>query len=128
MILLCLDWALQKGFKICDMTAFENIPEIALELQVITGIPAITGTTHESLKKALSEKVNSLINEDFPALVQLLYRMDIPEQRLRMLLEGKRDENAADIIAEMMIERQLQKIEVRKSFRKENDVSENESW
>ncbi len=110
------------------MTAFENIPEIALELQVITGIPAITGTTHESLKKALSEKVNSLINEDFPALVQLLYRMDIPEQRLRMLLEGKRDENAADIIAEMMIERQLQKIEVRKSFRKENDVSENESW
>ena len=98
------------------------------------------------LEDLLAEKVNRLIREDFGALVQLLYRVDVSEGKLRAMLaaggeggEGEpragagtgaggatgRDaggneaiggEDAGRIIARLIMERQWQKIETRKRY------------
>jgi hypothetical protein len=95
------------------------------------------------LEDLLAEKVNRLIREDFGALVQLLYRVDVSEGKLRAMLDagggaragadaeagvdgmGSRDadgneaiggEDAGRIIARLIMERQWQKIETRKRY------------
>lgn len=81
------------------------------------------------LQKVLSEQINFLITNNFSSLIAVLYRLDISEKKLRMLLANNVDKNAGDIIADLIIERQLQKIELRKTFKVENDqISEDERW
>ena len=81
------------------------------------------------LQKVLSEQINLLITNNFSSLIAVLYRLDISEKKLRKLLANNADKTAGDIIADLIIERQLQKIELRKTFKFENDqISEDERW
>ena len=83
----------------------------------------------EELKQKLSLHINHLINHDFEKLVSLLYRIDVNENKMRQLLEQKVGENAAGLIADLIIERQQQKIKSRQQFRqRNNDIDENEKW
>ena len=83
----------------------------------------------EELKQKLSLHINHLINHDFEKLVYYLYRVDVNENKMRQLLEQKEGENAAGLIADLVIERQLQKIKSRQQFRqRDNDIDENEKW
>ena len=83
----------------------------------------------EELKQKLSLHINHLINHDFEKLVYYLYRVDVNENKMRQLLEQKGGENAAGLIADLVIERQLQKIKSRQQFRqRDNDIDENEKW
>jgi hypothetical protein len=70
--------------------------------------------TEEALQVILAEKINTMINHDFGTLVQLLYRIDVNETKLRRLLEGDVRQDAGMIIAALIIERQWQKIESRR--------------
>jgi hypothetical protein len=74
------------------------------------------GLTLAALETLLAEKFNVLIGKDFSALVQFLYRMDISETRLKQLLKENAGEEAGRIIARMVIERQLQKMETRRLY------------
>ncbi|MEO7444992.1 MAG: hypothetical protein ABIT96_08055 [Ferruginibacter sp.] len=65
----------------------------------------------------LSAAVNDLVTHDFEKLVYWLYRMDINETKLRQVLNSNMDEEAGNIIATLMIERQLEKIASRKKFK-----------
>ena len=77
----------------------------------------------------LIERINQLINGDFNRLIQILYRIDINEARLKELLETLKATDAAEIIADLVIERQLQKLKSRQQFRqRDNDISEEEKW
>lgn len=82
------------------------------------------------LKNKLSSYIHHLINNDFNKLVSILYRIDVSEQKLRQLLEGNPLEDAGTIIAELIIERQQQKLQSRKLFpgTGENSIDENEKW
>ena len=60
----------------------------------------------EALEAALAEKVNAMIQGNFDQLLQLLYRIDINEQRLRWLLVENEGEDAGRIIARLIMERQ----------------------
>jgi hypothetical protein len=81
------------------------------------------------LQQKLAEHINNVINSDFDKLLQLLYRMDIDEMKLRAVLSGHPDRNAGEMIAELMIERQLQKVKSRREFdRRDNNIDENEKW
>lgn len=81
----------------------------------------------EELRSRLSKVVNDLMNHDFEKLVYYLYRIDVDENRMRQLLQAKQGENAANLIADLMIERQLQKIETRKNF-DSGQTSDEEKW
>jgi len=78
--------------------------------------------------QALADAINELLNNDFQKLVSILYRMDISEAKLRLLLKDNPDSDAAMIIANMMIERQAQKIKSRQEFRRDSTISDEESW
>ena len=83
----------------------------------------------EELKERLSIQINYLIEKDFQKLVSLLYRVDVSETKLKNLLLENPGENAGNIIAELVIERQLQKIKSRQQFKPKNDdIDESEKW
>ncbi|HXB06841.1 MAG TPA: hypothetical protein VNW04_06995 [Puia sp.] len=91
----------------------------ALELR---DVPAM-----DELEALLAEKVNRMIQTDFDALVQLLYRIDVNEGRLRGLLQENAGEDAGRVIARLILERQWQKIETRRRYRQDTSGDE-ERW
>ena len=83
----------------------------------------------EELREELVAHINHLINHDFEKLIFYLYRIDVNESKMRHLLEQKDGENAAGLIADLIIERQSEKIKSRQQFRqRDNDINEDEMW
>jgi hypothetical protein len=81
------------------------------------------------LEEKLSAAVNELIQNNFEKLVSLLYRIDVSEKKLKNLLQDHANENAGKIIAQLIIERQLEKMALRKKYTKDNsDTSDEEPW
>ncbi len=82
----------------------------------------------DNIRYQLINLINELIKNDFASLVQLLYRIDIDEKKLKKLLQEKAGTDAAPVIADIIIKRQLQKMSTRKQFGKENNASGKEEW
>jgi len=82
----------------------------------------------EELKQKLALHINNLINHDFEKLVYYLYRVDVNENKMRQVLEQKEGENSAGLIADLIIERQLQKIKSRKESKSNNEIPDDEKW
>jgi len=72
----------------------------------------------EKLKEKLVVFINDLIQNDFQKLVAILYKIDVDEGKLKRILTEEAGKDAADIIARLIIEREMQKIESRKLFRR----------
>ena len=81
-----------------------------------------------AFKTRLSLIINEMIDKDFNRLILVLYRFDIDESKLRRLLGQHTEENAADTIAEMILNRQLEKQKSRENFRRDEQIDENEKW
>jgi len=83
----------------------------------------------DQLTDMLTGYVNDLVDRNFNKLVNILYRIDVNELKLRQML-NENPGDAGRIIAELIIERQLQKIASRERFRNndENNVDEKEKW
>ena len=77
------------------------------------------------MQMKLAANINQLIQKDFQKLVTLLYRIDVNETKLKLLLQQHSDEDAGKIIAALIIERQIQKIKTRQQF-SQRDQSFNE--
>lgn len=83
----------------------------------------------EELREKLTAHINHLINHDFEKLVFYLYRIDINEAKMKQLLDQQNGEHAAELIAGLVIERQIQKNKSRREFRqRDNNISEEEKW
>ncbi len=82
----------------------------------------------EQLKEQLTAYINDLIIKDFPALVQLLYRIDVNEKKLKNILQQQQHTDAATIISELIMERQIRKKEMKQRFKKTGDIGEDELW
>lgn len=87
-----------------------------------------TALQQPDLHAALAAYVNHLILHQFNDLVYLLYRVDVSEQKLKILLKEYPGVQAGDMIASLIIERQLQKIKSRKESRQNNDIKEEDRW
>ena len=64
----------------------------------------------EELLVWMTQYIDQLISNDFDALMLLLYRIDVSEQKVKSMLADNNGINAARIIAELIIKRQQQKI------------------
>jgi hypothetical protein len=73
----------------------------------------------EELKRRLLVFVVDLLENDFEKLCNLAYRHDIPESRFNDALQEKGIENQASRIADLVIDRELQKVESRRAYREE---------
>ncbi|HRH47691.1 MAG TPA: hypothetical protein PLP23_02995 [Panacibacter sp.] len=84
-------------------------------------------TSAALFRERLAEYINALIVSDFEKLVNLLYRLDVSEKKLRTLLTSAA--NAGVLIADLIVERQLQKLQSRRQFNKPaEDIAEAEKW
>ena len=64
----------------------------------------------------LETMINDLIKEDFSKLVQLLYRIDVSEVKLKNVLKEHPNEDAGKLIALIVIERLAATKKARESF------------
>ena len=80
------------------------------------------------LKEQLAAHINHLINHDFEKLVYYLYRIDVNEKKMKALLQSPH-ENSGELIAQLIIDRQLEKQKTKEEFRKKgNETDEEEKW
>jgi hypothetical protein len=97
--------------------------------KIISAGNAIERISSEKTREELIFLINELINKDFQSLIQLLYRIDVNEKKIRFFLEENLHKDSADVITDLIIERQLQKIESRKKYSRNNDVTnDEEKW
>ena len=96
--------------------------------KVFTLTNSLTADNKEQIKKQLIAYINDLITNDFPSLVQLLYRVDVDEKKLKNLLQQEQHTDAAEVIAELIAERQMKKKDTKQAFKKSNNSSEDELW
>ena len=85
----------------------------------------------EQVRLKLQTAIGSMIANDFQKLAGILYRVDVNERKLKYLLQENVGQDAAIIIADLIIERQIEKIESRKKISRNNqndDVSDEDKW
>ena len=88
-----------------------------------------SAASRQELENILAERINFLIINDFSWLVQALYRIDVNEKKLEALLKENTKYNAANIIASLVIDRQLEKIKSRQqNSRDKNNIDEEDKW
>lgn len=68
----------------------------------------------DKLKYWLTSELRILIDRDFHKLLNMLYRIDIDEQKSKIAFAS---EDPALSLAELIIERELQKVQTRKKYR-----------
>jgi len=99
------------------------IQQVSKELDIITD-----EKDHRLMKQMLINRINELLTTDFQKLVSILYRVDVSEAKLKLLLKENPGTDAGLIIAELMIERQAQKIKSRQEHRRDPTNSDEEAW
>ena len=104
------------------MSEFEN------QYYEIPSKVMLSSISLDELKQKLSSHINHLINHDFEKLVFYLYRIDVNESKMKRLLVQQDGENASVLIADLIIERQLQKIESRKNTSTDKNIPDEEKW
>lgn len=79
------------------------------------------GERLRAIRELLIRRIDELIHHDIEKLKWILYRIDVSERKLGEALKNS-DADAATIIADMIIQRQIEKAESRKKFgEQEND-------
>lgn len=99
-----------------------------IEMMLSRFQPALPQEERSILKEQLKEAVSHLLLYDFDRLVYVLYRVDVSEKKLKTLLQQYPQADAADIIADMLIERQLEKVKTREQFKRDRDIPEEDRW
>lgn len=101
---------------------------LAESIQQDLDLKVTTSISLEEIKVMLTQHFSFLINNDLNRLFSLLYRIDINEKKLKTVLKENPEQDAAPLITELVIERQLQKIESRKKFKRNENPGKEESW
>jgi hypothetical protein len=74
----------------------------------------------EEFRDYLIDKVSELLDKNFDLLVNTLYRIDVSEQKLSELFSSSNRENIPEKLADLIIERQFQKIYFRQKYKEGN--------
>ena len=104
----------------------------SLNKELAVGLPE--KISYDELQHLLAAYVNDLIRTDFQKLVGYLYRIDVNEQKIKLLLQQYAGEDAGNIIALLIIERQQQKIKTRQQSdsdrisKRDDDLNGEEKW
>lgn len=82
-----------------------------------TLIPSNNFEKLEEFRKYLITRLKALLENNYDLLVNALYRIDVNEEKLSELFSGKSRDNIPEKLADLIIERQLQKIRFRQQYR-----------
>ncbi|MBB5634658.1 hypothetical protein HDF26_002668 [Pedobacter cryoconitis] len=70
----------------------------------------------EQLREKMVHAFSWLLDNDISKMMNILYRTDVDEERLKSLLIGRSQLPSAEVIADEYIRRQMQKVETRKKY------------
>jgi hypothetical protein len=70
----------------------------------------------QQLRKILIRRIEELIEKDIEKLKWILYRIDVSEKKVHEALASNAALHYPDILADLIIERQIEKAESRKKF------------
>ena len=94
---------------------------LTMAMQHEWGLELRPGSSLEEIRSVLSAHISDLIDHDPNRLVSLLYRIDVNEHKLKQLLAARTGTDSALLIADLVLERQLQKLSTRRASRSEED-------
>ena len=70
----------------------------------------------DELKEKLEKIVAYLLDNDFERLLNAMYRLDISEEKFKMALSGLSGNSISKEITELIIEREVKKLETRAKY------------
>lgn len=82
----------------------------------------------EAIRSRLSQVLNQLLLHDFSALVQVLYRVDVTEARVKSVLQQQPGTDAGDLLADLLLQRLEEKRKTVTSFQHPPAASDEERW
>ncbi len=71
----------------------------------------------EEFRKYLTARMKEMLDNNYDLLINTLYRIDISEKKLSQLFSSKNKESIPEKLTELIIERQIEKINFRKRYR-----------
>ncbi len=77
--------------------------------------------SREELKLRLQEFIGYHLEADFEKLCNIIYRHDVSEEKFNEALQGDNIFEQAGRIADLVIEREMQKVETRRAYRKHKE-------
>jgi len=83
-------------------------------------IPQCNSNTIEEFKVYLAKKLAYLLDNNYNTLINILYRIDVNEEKLSELFASENKEFMPSALAELIIERSLQKIKFRQKYKNGN--------
>ncbi|WP_162419473.1 hypothetical protein [Cyclobacterium roseum] len=96
----------------------ESIQSGAADLQKLLQLPAIPEVRdRESLAAAIAPAIGRLLNGHLEKLLQLCYRLDLDEQKLRSILSESPPEKMTQHLSLAIVDRQLIKVHFRNKYR-----------
>ncbi len=103
-------------------------PNLVASINNVLGSSMPADTPFAALRTRLQEEINRLIENDFQQLVDVLYRVDVDERKLKFLLQENVGADTPEIIADLIINRQMEKIRSRAAFIPKEGDSDEEKW
>ena len=74
----------------------------------------------EEFRKYLIIKMKDMLDHNYNLLINTLYRIDISEKKLSELFSSQNKESIPEKLADLIIKRQIEKINFRKLYRERN--------
>lgn len=72
--------------------------------------------SEEQLREAMIKAFEYLVEDDFPKLIQILYKADVDQYKLKELLANNETLSSGAVIANAYLDRQKAKIETWKKY------------
>lgn len=100
------------------------------EVALISAIQQIQFSASENLRLNLLNQIGYLIQHDFSTLIQILYTIDVSEEKLKQALINQKDSDSAGVIADMIIAREIKKWKSKQDTKHQpnNTIHDDEKW
>ncbi len=82
-------------------------------LQSLWEITLPENFSEQDLLDLLRQRIEYLLINDFSKLLNIMYRLDIPEEKFKQAMAENGMPAMADRIAQLVLEREIQKIKIR---------------
>jgi len=93
------------------------IKTVAVDLKDLLQLPVIPESMdREGLAKAIAPMVSQLLNREFERFLQLCYRLDLGEGKVREILNQSPPEEMTERMSLAIVDRQLIKVYFRKKY------------
>ncbi|MDX5480001.1 hypothetical protein [Fontibacter flavus] len=95
----------------------EILHQTAIFLKEDFSLPEVKeALTEENLVHALTPVISRMLDREFERLLNICYRIDLGESKLKKILHESDPEHIAADLARALVKRQIQKIEIRQKY------------